>query len=288
MDEIKENPRAWKWLSDIDSKHWSRHKFSTNAKTDLVVNNISESYNAWILEAREEPMCTMMEHNRTKLMESISIKRDGAERDTWVIPPNYKKRLELEKKFASIFKVVCAGRGIWQVTCKDSQYVVDLDSRKCGYYKWDVTGVPCCHAIAAIHQFKHKPEDYISPYFTREKNIAAYEGMIMPIPDKTQWLKTDFHEVDPPLYHAQPGRLRKKRVKAQREPHVPERASKKASIRCSNYHTYGHNVKGCGLPIRPDWEARKGAKFTRHVSTSISRWISAKAANKSNSSRIKE
>jgi hypothetical protein len=83
MDEIKRvNGNAFKWLSDIDSKHWSRHKFSPNAKTDLVVNNINESYNAWILEAREEPICTMVEHIRTKLMESISSKRSGAENDT--------------------------------------------------------------------------------------------------------------------------------------------------------------------------------------------------------------
>ncbi|TVU29221.1 hypothetical protein EJB05_20779, partial [Eragrostis curvula] len=148
MDKIKKvNAKAWKWLCDIDSKHWSKHKFSPNAKTDLVVNNISESYNAWILEAREEPICTMVEHIRTKLMESSSIKRDGAENDTWAIAPNYKKRLELEKKNASYCRVVCAGRGIWQVTCGDSQYVVDLNNRMCGCYKWDVTGVPCLHLL---------------------------------------------------------------------------------------------------------------------------------------------
>jgi hypothetical protein len=98
-------------LCDIDSKHWPRHKFSPNAKTHLVVNNISESYNAWILEAREEPICTIVEHIRTKLMESISKKRDAA--DTWVIAPSYKKRLEVEKQNASYCKGVCAGLGIW-------------------------------------------------------------------------------------------------------------------------------------------------------------------------------
>jgi hypothetical protein len=112
MDEIKKvNAKAWKWLCDIDSKHWPRHKFSPNAKTHLVVNNISEPYNAWILEAREEPICTIVKHIRTKLMESISKKRDVA--DTWVIAPSYKKRLEVEKQNASYCKGVCAGLGIW-------------------------------------------------------------------------------------------------------------------------------------------------------------------------------
>jgi hypothetical protein len=211
MDDIKkENTRAWQWLFDIDSKHWSRHRFSPHAKTDLVVNNISESYNSWILEAREEPVCTMVEHIRTKLMESINIKRDGAKKDTWFIAPNYQKKLEFEKKNASYCRAVCAGHGIWQVTSGDNQYVVDLNNHKCGCYKWDVTGVPCSHAVVAIHEFKHKPENYMSLFFTREKYVATYEGMIILVPDKRQWLSTYLPDVDPPFYHAQPGRPKKK------------------------------------------------------------------------------
>jgi hypothetical protein len=157
---------------------------------------------AWILKAKEEPICTMVEHIRTKLMENISKKRDGVHKDTWVIAPSYKKRLELEKENASYGKVVCARLRIWQVTNGDSQYVVDLNNHKCGCYKWDVTRVPCSNAITAIHKFKHKPEDYMSPYFTRKKYATSYEGMIMHIPDKTQWVKTNLPDVDPPLYHA--------------------------------------------------------------------------------------
>jgi len=103
----------------------------------------------------------------------------------------------------------------------------------------------------------------MSLFFTREKYVATYEGMIMPVPDKRQWLSTDLPDVDPPLYHAQPGRPKKKRVRAKGEPHVEARASKRAAVKCSNCHTYGHNVKGCGVPLRADWEPRKGAKYTR-------------------------
>ena len=86
----------------------------------------------------------------------------------------------------------------------------------------------------------------MSTYFTRQKYIASYEGMIMPVPDNKQWVKTNLPDVDPPLYHAQPGRPRKKRIRGQGESHVEARASKKAAIRCSNCKAYGHNVKGCG------------------------------------------
>jgi hypothetical protein len=68
----------------------------------------------------------------------------------------------------------------------------------------------------------------------REKYVATYEGMIMPVPDKRQWLSTDLPDVDPPFYHAQPGRPKKKRVRAQGEPRVESRASKRAAVKYSN------------------------------------------------------
>jgi hypothetical protein len=74
----------------------------------------------------------------------------------------------------------------------------------------------------------------------------------MLVPDKRQWSSTDLSDVDPPFYHAQPGRPKKKRVRAQGEPHVESRASKRVAVKCSNCHTYGPNVKGCGVPLRVD------------------------------------
>jgi hypothetical protein len=35
------------------------------------------------------------------------------------------------------------------------------------------------------------------------------------------------------------------------------------ALKCSNCHTYGHNVKGCGVPLSADWEPRKGSKCTK-------------------------
>jgi hypothetical protein len=43
-------------------------------------------------------------------------------------------------------------------------------------------------------------------------------------------VKTDLPDVDPPLYHAQPGRPRKKRIRGQGESQVATRASKKVPL----------------------------------------------------------
>ena len=248
MEKIKTKDfEAWTWLKQIPPEHWCRHKFSSRAKTDLVVNNISETYNSSILEARDEPVITMLEHMRSKIMKSYATKEEGAQRDKWQIAPNYQKRLEFEKHLASFCRPICAGRGIWQVSMAEFTFIVDLNKRTCGCRKWDVTGIPCCHAVSAIQAFNHRPKEYVDHLFKKEAYLLAYAGQIMPVPDKTQWLRTTFPDVDPSRFTVQPGRPKKKRRKAPGERHVPSRSSKRVAIRCSRCKGFGHNVSGCKM-----------------------------------------
>ncbi|XP_066165208.1 uncharacterized protein [Oryza sativa Japonica Group] len=69
MEDIKKlNLKAWEWLIAIGKEHFSRHAFSPKAKSDLVVNNLSEVFNKYILDARDKPIVTMVEHIRRKVM----------------------------------------------------------------------------------------------------------------------------------------------------------------------------------------------------------------------------
>jgi hypothetical protein len=51
MEELKRiSPDAYDYLAKIDPSMWARAWFSTFPKCDLIVNNISECFNAWILK----------------------------------------------------------------------------------------------------------------------------------------------------------------------------------------------------------------------------------------------
>ncbi|XP_071918867.1 uncharacterized protein [Coffea arabica] len=55
MEAIAElDTEAAKWLDDKDPAEWSRSHFSTYPKCDMLLNNICESFNNKILDAREE------------------------------------------------------------------------------------------------------------------------------------------------------------------------------------------------------------------------------------------
>jgi hypothetical protein len=63
-----ESENAWKWLSQIPPHTWARHAFDTNCKTDLVVNNLIEVFNRYILDVRKKPIRIMLIGIKNKMM----------------------------------------------------------------------------------------------------------------------------------------------------------------------------------------------------------------------------
>jgi hypothetical protein len=43
---------AYDYLKKIDPKLWSRHAFKTITKSDMLLNNLAETFNAWIKDAQ--------------------------------------------------------------------------------------------------------------------------------------------------------------------------------------------------------------------------------------------
>ncbi|XP_048501297.1 uncharacterized protein LOC104908753 [Beta vulgaris subsp. vulgaris] len=80
MESIKcLSEEAYEYLANIPPQHWSRHKFSTNCKSNMLVNNMCETFNAVIKEARDKPVLTMMEWLRRYLMKRNYEKWQGVQ-----------------------------------------------------------------------------------------------------------------------------------------------------------------------------------------------------------------
>ncbi len=61
MEELKGiSLDVYAYLSDIDPSSRSRAWFSTFPKYDLIVNNLSECFNAWIVKQRDLPIISVM------------------------------------------------------------------------------------------------------------------------------------------------------------------------------------------------------------------------------------
>lgn len=69
MSELKElSQSAYTWLVNKPANEWSKSQFLTRSKSDMLLNNLSECFNKYILDARDKPILTMLEMIRTKLM----------------------------------------------------------------------------------------------------------------------------------------------------------------------------------------------------------------------------
>ncbi|XP_075074464.1 uncharacterized protein LOC142162060 [Nicotiana tabacum] len=62
---------AAKALVSYPPKNWCRAYFDTQCKNFMVDNNFTESFNSWIVEARQKPIIKMLEDIRVKVMNML-------------------------------------------------------------------------------------------------------------------------------------------------------------------------------------------------------------------------
>ena len=56
VDELKENDAdAHSWLDAHSTTIWARHMFSEDGLTNIILNNMCESFNSRILKFRSKP-----------------------------------------------------------------------------------------------------------------------------------------------------------------------------------------------------------------------------------------
>jgi len=127
---------------------------------------------------------------------------------------------------------------------KSYKFVVNLKERTCSCRAWEVSGLPCKHAIAFITSIPgEKIEDHVDNYYSIQMFRAAYEGKIPSLPDKSMWPKSEHgFFMHPPLLKSTAGRRRQNRYKA-----AVEGGSKGAKGRhqCPICQQYGHHWYTC-------------------------------------------
>ncbi|KAF5193063.1 Far1-related sequence like, partial [Thalictrum thalictroides] len=64
----------------------------------------------------------------------------------------------------------------------DSVEMVDIDQWSCSCKAWQITGLPCFHAVAVFECIDRSPYDYCSKYFTTDSYRLTYSELINPVP----------------------------------------------------------------------------------------------------------
>lgn len=149
-------------LFHTEPKHWCKAFFDTNIKCDVVDNNLSEAFNGRCMEARCKAILSMLADIRIMFMNRMHTQRDVCAMWTRNYGPRIVHKLHLNTTTSRYYHLIWTRVKGFEITEGSDKYIVDLNLTTCSCRTWEISGVPCYHAICAIHYKQSDPGDDIN------------------------------------------------------------------------------------------------------------------------------
>lgn len=211
-----------------------------------------------MLDGRDKPIITCLEYIREYLMKRIVTVQEVMDKWEGFLTPTATGIFENIKKAASDIIVTWNGDSTYQCNGPwDDQCVVDMKLEKCACRRWELTGIPCRHAVAVMwNMVQHRqreafvPEEQVHKAYWMQSWKEVYSNKIVPTNGIEYWPRSGCPtKLAPPFHHTQVGRPKKKRTRGLLEKKSVVKAGKVTkqgkSVTCSKCGVKGHNVKTC-------------------------------------------
>lgn len=165
LDELKNaSPKATDDFLTHNPSVFCRAFMNTNNKCDVILNNMVETFNAYIALARAKYLIYMLEDIRLTLIERIVLKRTTIEKTTDGVCPRIRVKLEKEREESRNCHLLPSRNRIFEVTHKLDSVHVDMNLSCCTCRSSNLRGASCCHAIACSIWLKEDVEGFLHPY----------------------------------------------------------------------------------------------------------------------------
>lgn len=159
------------------------------------------------------------------------------------ICPNILHRIRVATKDSRVCQAYPSGRGAYEIHDGRSRLPVSLNDRTCACGRWQISGIPCKHAIKAILNEGKDPTAYVSEWFSVARYKEAYSGNIAPVPDQEQWPQNvDLPTLIPPTMKRSVGRPSRNR---RREEGEQRKGKRSTTVTCGKCKGFGHNSATC-------------------------------------------
>jgi hypothetical protein len=181
-------PAATTYIRKWHNRLWFRSQFSAICKVDYVTNNLMECFNNWIKHHKSLNLDDFMNKARQLIMIKWNERRKVAKKLDGLILPHIMKKLNTMTRDLNLEVVECSEEVAEVTTLGGSsfRFVVNLQDRTCSCRQWQVSGLPCKHALAFLTSLSDAHiKNYVDLYYSIEKFRAAYAALIPTIPDKS-------------------------------------------------------------------------------------------------------
>ncbi|XP_028080765.1 protein FAR1-RELATED SEQUENCE 4-like [Camellia sinensis] len=229
------------FLENMPLKHWANAYFRGKRYGEMT-SNAAESFNKWILDARNYPITRLVDTIRNQIMTMRAERKVLATNWNGLLCPKMESRVMEVYSTGCTWIVRQSNEDIYEVHSFPT-VLVDVGKHSCSCFQWQLNGFPCAHAVVAIQSSGRDFSTFVEQFFTVDQYKATYSGYIQPIPtvDKPSFSEDDFI-IYPPAIKRPPGRPKKNRI--------PSWGEKLSQIRCGRCGRMGsHNRKTCKEPI---------------------------------------
>ncbi|KAK2645117.1 hypothetical protein Ddye_020312 [Dipteronia dyeriana] len=257
MDEIGAiNPAAKSWLQEIKPKHWSRYAYDHVIRCDHVTNNMTEAFNSMIGTHIVSSYLELLEFIRRMVMRKFQERKEECQQWNSVLPSRVNAKILKNSKQSRVLTIIAAGNMEYEFLGPNEGYAVKLGEYSCQCGSWQVSGIPCRHAMATISHHcgkaavKDKVSEYVHQCLTKSAYMQTYSEMIHPILDQKRWLEVPVsvliegqtEHIDPSPCIVQPERPKTQR---KREPDEGPKGGKSGTVTCKLCSQVGHSKRTC-------------------------------------------
>ncbi|XP_058217306.1 uncharacterized protein LOC131328374 [Rhododendron vialii] len=238
--------KARTFIASVPKEHWSNAYFKGQRYGEMSSSAV-ESFNNWILKAREMPVFYLVDELRRKIMKQMADRRVKSMKWNSVICPNMDKKLARFIKKGRSWRIIMSKGSLYEVRCLPPK-VVSVEERTCSCGKWQSTGFICRHAATVIIKAcggEGTLVDHMDLLYLVDAYRRAYEEPIYPVveSDIPDFTNGGERVINPPRNRQPAGRPKVKRIRSRGE------ESYTRPNKCGRCHKASkHNRRTCKEP----------------------------------------
>lgn len=237
------SPEAYQWILQSEPRYWANALFEGSRYNNLTCN-ITKPFYDWVSDLPILPVTDIIDGIRRRMMKLIYTRRVDSGQWLDKLTPTLENKLRGEIAKAQELHVIDSTAGKFEVADDlGAISVLNLDLWDCSCGMWQVTGIPCSHAVAAVEYSHGNIFEYCSKYFTTETFRLIYIDSINPLPIGDMPVHKDSSpvKVHPPVVSHPPAGIPKRR-------RIRSKGVVKRPLHCSRCKGIGHNRATCLSP----------------------------------------
>ncbi|PWA77315.1 transposase, mutator type [Artemisia annua] len=184
----------------------------------LLLNNICEVFCSQLNDVRNKSIIICLEYIREYLVKRIVVVQQIIERSVGQLTPTVHAMVDANKKEATDCVVEWIAASLYKVSVPNEDHcITNMDRKECGCRMWELTGIPCKHAVAAINYMNEDgkgvavPEEWVHAAYSLETWVRMYSFKINGCSGRRYWPRIESTTVIiPPNHRPQVDRPTKK------------------------------------------------------------------------------